>query len=242
MAFRMIHLAETTSTNSYLHQLQGDDDVCVWADHQTAGRGCGTNTWESEGGKNLLFSVRCHPEGVPATRQFLLLEAMALAVRQLFDCCDLGERLTVKWPNDIYWRDRKLAGTLSECMLSGQHIRHCIIGTGLNLNQTEFRSDAPNPVSVAQIRGTQMAVEDTLLRLLHCFEKELQRIAQRRWDDIHSDYCHALYRREGFHRYRDQAGTFSAAIKGVEPDGHLVLLDSDGLQRRYAFKEVAFVL
>ena len=236
------HIVETDSTNRWLREHDGEDDMAVWADFQTAGRGCGNNTWESERGKNLLFSVRCHPANVPANRQFLLTEAMALAVKNLFDCCGLRHPLTIKWPNDIYWCDRKLAGTLSECTLSGQTIRQCIIGTGVNLNQTKFQSDAPNPVSIAQIRDTPLEVEPTLQRLLSCFGNYLRAIDKGEWDVIHEEYVSSLYRRAGYHAYTDQKGRFEAKIVTVEPDGHLQLRDRLGLQRRYLFKEVQFVL
>ena len=242
MRFRTIHIAETDSTNTWLKTHGDGGDVAVWADFQSAGRGCGDNRWESERGKNLLFSVCCHPANVPANRQFLLIEAMALAVKKLLDCFSPGEPLTVKWPNDIYWRDRKLAGTLSECVLNGQHIRSCIIGTGINLNQTEFRSNAPNPVSVAQIRGTSVDVASTLERLLHGFDNELEAIGRGEWDAVHEAYCAALYGRDRFHTYADAGGRFEAIVDGVEPDGHLLLKDRLGRGRRYAFKEVSLVL
>ena len=238
----MLHLAETDSTNRYLRELEGDDDVVAWADYQTAGRGCGTNTWESERGQNLLFSVRCHPKRVAASRQFLLLEAMALAVKDALEGWLPGEQLTVKWPNDIYWHDRKLAGTLSECQLGGQTIRQCIIGTGVNLNQTVFVSDAPNPVSMAQIRGERLDIEAVLQRIVSCWSYRLNQTEEGGGERLHADYCAALYRLAGCYSWRDAHGSFQATIHGVEPDGTLLLTDSSGRRRSYRFKEVQYVI
>jgi BirA family biotin operon repressor/biotin-[acetyl-CoA-carboxylase] ligase len=238
--FRPIHLVETDSTNRYLRELGGDDNVVVWTDYQTAGRGCGSNCWESERGKNLLFSVRYHPQHIAASRQFVLLEAMALALKDTLDFCLPGERLTVKWPNDVYWLDRKLAGTLSECALNGQTIRRCIIGTGLNLNQTVFVSDAPNPVSMVQAGGGVLQPEPTLQRILASLRNRLLQAEQGEGDALHNDYCAALYRRTGIYSYRDTQGLFEARLHHIEPDGTLWLMDTDGRMRKYRFKEVRY--
>ena len=152
LTHRIIHLDTIDSTNRYLREMDcpAEEDllVCV-ADYQTAGRGQGTNTWESEKGKNLLFSVLAKPVDIAPTRQFILSEACALALKDVLDRS--VDDITLKWPNDIYWQDCKLSGTLIETSLSGGRIRHCIFGVGLNVNQREFKSDAPNPVSLWQI-------------------------------------------------------------------------------------------
>jgi BirA family biotin operon repressor/biotin-[acetyl-CoA-carboxylase] ligase len=235
---KIVYISETDSTNSWLSEHGGEDDVAVWTGYQTAGRGAGTNRWESEAHKNLLFSVLVHPVGVPASRQFLLTEAMALSVKRTFDGYGLVPQLSIKWPNDIYWRDSKLAGTLSTCTLKGSHIRSCIIGTGVNINQQVFGSDLPNPVSLMQITGREHDVEQGLKGVLAVFGNYLNLMEQGGWDDIHAAYCSALYRRQGFYRYCDGEGDFMAAIEGVEPDGRLLLRDDKGNVRRYGFKEL----
>jgi BirA family biotin operon repressor/biotin-[acetyl-CoA-carboxylase] ligase len=132
----------------------------VVADYQTAGRGCGTNRWESERGRNLLFSLLIRPHGLSANRQFHLSMAISLAISET-----LGQHVgdvSIKWPNDIYWRDGKIAGILIEHTLQGALIKDSIIGVGLNVNQREFRSDAPNPVSLWQISGQETNREELL--------------------------------------------------------------------------------
>ncbi|MBQ7472687.1 MAG: biotin--[Prevotella sp.] len=241
MPTKLIRLSETDSTNRFLRDYTPAADepltVCV-ADYQTAGRGCGSNTWESERGKNLTFSVLTHPTGLAPTKQFLLSMAGALALKQVLD--GLVNDITLKWPNDIYWRDCKLSGTLIETRLSGSTIRDCIFGIGLNVNQRQFLSDAPNPVSLYQILGHEVDQESLLQHIIEAFTNRMQMLADGCADDILNDYKNSLYRREGYHHYRDPKGEFEAAIIDVEPDGHLLLRDRQGELRRYAFKEVGF--
>lgn len=236
--FEVIHIDETDSTNRWLREHASDGNVAVVADYQTAGRGCGANGWESERGKNLLFSVLIHPGWVRAGEQFFLSMAVSNAIRRTLDCC-LLPRSEVKWPNDIYVGDGKMCGILIENELRGNCIKDCIVGIGVNVNQRLFRSDAPNPVSMVQVAGgSEFDREHVLNRVLQEFADILDH-----WDPavIGREYRQHLYRRNGFHAYTDSAGTFMAEMVGVEDDGHLVLCDESGLHRCYAFKEVQFV-
>lgn len=235
MSFRIIHLPETNSTNSWLREHDDADDVVVWTDYQTAGRGQGSNSWESERGQNLTFSILIHPQEVKANEQFRLLMAESLAVCETLQQCLEG--ITIKWPNDIYWHDCKISGTLIECRLAGATIKDCILGTGINVNQRAFVSDAPNPVSMWQILKHETDREELLHQLLHNFEQQLQQLAT-----VSRRYHERLYRREGFFPYRDAMGSFKAELVGVEDSGHLVLRDDQGRERRYAFKEVTFII
>ena len=243
MKRHIINLEKTDSTNRYLHDMDitGSDVMTVAvAGYQTAGKGQGSNTWESEEGKNLLVSVMlCHLPVEPV-RHFLLSEAGALAVGTALSAYTGG--VTLKWPNDIYWNDSKLSGTLIETAVGGQEIRRCIFGIGINVNQKVFRSDAPNPMSLCQIVGHDVPVDDVLHSVLDALEEEMSYLASGDYDYVSQRYHAMLYRREGFHLYRDSDGVFEAAISGVEDSGHLVLQEKSGRIRRYAFKEVEFVI
>ena len=156
MDWEIVHITETDSTNQWVKSHRGDHPFCVMADYQTAGRGCGTNRWESERGKNLLFSLLLHPKQIPASKQFHISMAISLSIIEA-----LGQHvadLSIKWPNDIYWRNGKIAGILIENTLKGNIIKDSIIGVGLNVNQRHFISDAPNPVSMRQILGHDVCV------------------------------------------------------------------------------------
>ena len=234
MEWEIIHIAETDSTNRWLRERGGEGDMVVVADYQTAGKGQGTNSWESERGKNLLFSVLYHPQRIPANRQFHISMAVSLAIADA-----LGEHIgdvSIKWPNDIYWRNAKICGILIENRLLGQTIRDSIIGVGVNVNQRQFHSNAPNPVSLWQIHGHETDLELLLQSILDKFTLYINK------KEIKTQYLHQLYRRKGFHPYADKEGPFMAEIVDVEDDGHLLLCDDNGQQRRYAFKEVSFVI
>ena len=245
MQTAIINIGETTSTNDYLKQqaesFQQHDIVIVSAEHQTCGRGQGTNKWESEAHQNLLFSILVHPTCVAATEQFVLSMAEALAVRAALTKIS-GEEFALKWPNDIYWHDRKLGGTLIETALAGRTIKQCVIGTGLNINQTRFLSDAPNPVSLAQITGREWSRQEVLGEVASAFEHYYLMALEHHYDIIAAEYHSALYRRTGFHPYRDARGEFSAAIARVDLNGTLHLQLPDGSARSYAFKEVSIVI
>ncbi len=242
MKRNIIHLEQTDSTNRWLHDMKEEPEgmTVVVADFQTAGKGQGTNKWESEQGKNLLMSILVHPTYVHPTRQFLLSEAGALAVGDALS--SYVEGITLKWPNDIYWHDRKISGTLIETTVNSHGLQRCIFGIGLNVNQTEFHGDAPNPVSLAQILHHTLSVEDVEMRVIDEFEREMALLEKGKEEDIIKRYHQRLYRKEGWHRYRDERCAFMATISHVENDGHLCLVDEEGRKRMYAFKEVEFLL
>ena len=238
---KTLYLEETDSTNDFLRHYtprEDEDMTVVWTDFQRKGRGQGSNQWESEAGKNLTFSVLIHPDKVRAQDQYIISMAVAETMhRFLSDMVDAA--IQIKWPNDIYVGDSKIGGILIENHLSGEHIKDCIIGIGLNVNQTVFVSDAPNPISMRMIDDREWNREEVLQGLISELVWQFQHF---RFDIIRKKYRRHLYRREGFYPYRDAEGEFEAEMLEVENDGHLVLLDTEGRQRRYAFKEVAYVI
>ena len=155
---------------------------------------------------------------------------------------DYAEDIRIKWPNDIYWKDRKICGMLIENTLVGRCIENCIIGAGININQQTFCSDAPNPVSLRQITGKEQEPVFILADTIKRFKDYYRKIQQGQTEDIVRNYRERLYRHNGFHLYQDADGVFEAEIHDVEPTGHLVLTDRDGTTRRYAFKEVSHLI
>lgn len=240
-------IAETTSTNSYLAQLCKENKAkeyhTVIAEHQTAGRGQRGNFWESEAGKNLTFSMVLYPTALEAKNQFYLSMIVAFSVIYALDSYT-GD-FCIKWPNDIYWKDKKIGGILIENELEGKYIVQSIIGIGLNINQKEFHSSAPNPVSLFQILGTEIDKMEVFKKVLtgilggYMF---LENDMDKALTIIQEVYLNRLYRKEGYHPYRDEKGEFMAKFQQVEPSGHLILKDEQGALRRYAFKEVEFIL
>lgn len=212
----------------------------VVAEDQTKGRGQVGNSWETEKGKNIIFSLLCHPDFVRASKQFLLSQCMALAIRNAL--AQHVEGVKVKWPNDIYVGDKKISGTLIECDLMGKSIANCIIGTGVNINQEVFVSDAPNPTSLKLLTGKEHDKEEILTDIIQRFSELYDRLAKGEEEAIRSEYMQCLYRSDGMYEYEDVRGRFKAEIAGVEPTGHLLLKFENGNVVRYEFKEVKFVL
>lgn len=218
------------STNSAIDR-EAPHGFALMAREQTAGRGQRGNSWEAEPGRNVTLSLMLRPEGLPAVRQFEVSEAVALGVADAVEELGIGD-VRVKWPNDIYVGDRKIAGILIENSLTGPMIGRSIAGIGLNVNQREFRSDAPNPVSAWQLTGREYDVEAVARRMVGLILGRLGR-------DNHAEYRRRLWRGEGTWEWLTAAGErFSAAIEDVLPDGCLCL----GGRAPFAFKEVAPVM
>ena len=246
--FPIINLDETDSTNRYLAQLCDREPVSeyttVRADYQTAGKGQRGNTWESERGKNLLFSFVLYPTFLEARRQFLLSQLTALAVKEALELWT--DDIRIKWPNDIYWNEKKICGLLIENELSAEGIARSIIGIGLNINQEIFHSDAPNPVSLRQITGLEENPMEVLTYILTYTRRFYEDLRQDEDGSMASliarQYDFALFRREGWHPYEDATGCFMARLLRVEEDGRYILQDEAGKERGYLFKEVQYIL
>lgn len=246
--FPLTTLDETDSTNRYLTHLCDQENVAeyttVRADYQTAGKGQRGNTWESERGKNLLFSFVLYPTFLEARRQFLLSQLTALAVKEALELWT--DDIRIKWPNDIYWKEKKICGLLIENELSAEGIARSIIGIGLNVNQEIFHSNAPNPVSLRQITGLEenpMEVLTYILTYTRRFYEDLRQDEDGTMASLIARQYHlSLFRREGWHPYEDATGRFMARLLRVEEDGRYILQDEAGKERGYLFKEVQYIL
>lgn len=239
-----IYIPQTISTNVSLAEICSkgytENLTSVYSSFQTDGRGQRGNKWESEDGKNLLFSFVIFPNGLPAREHFILLQITALA---LFDTLsEYTDGISIKWPNDIYWMDRKICGTLIENDLSGMNIERSISGTGVNLNQKIFRSGAPNPISLSLITGQEYDIETVLHKIMNSASIYHRMYENGESDIIQKKYFEAIYRKDGFYMYKDNNGTFDAIIEDIEKDGCLVLKDREGRVRKYLFKEVSYII
>ena len=216
----LIHISETNSTNSYLQTFcakeKTEEFTTVATDYQTSGRGQRGNSWESEPHKNLLFSFVLFPEFLEARRQFLISQIVSLAIKEELDT--YTDDVSIKWPNDIYWKEKKICGILIENDLIGRNISRSIAGIGININQEEFH----NIMLRVQSYYYQLKKNDT--------------------SSIVTQYEKSLFRKEGMHRYKDANGEFLARIVYVEPEGRLILEDERQIKRGYMFKEVEYLL
>ena len=244
-----IRLDAVASTNTYLSTLPltTPHGTVVTATAQLAGRGQRGNSWESAPGANITLSMLLKPTNIDAPAQFTISEIVSIAVvRTLEKFLPPTTSISIKWPNDIYaGGDRKICGILIEHTLSGRGILRTIAGIGLNVNQPNFLSDAPNPVSMLMIAGSPLPlpeIEHTLCTtILSLFDRY---DSPDHFDELHSLYRSMLWRGKGYFPYRDTATgqSFMAQIETVAPTGHITLVDTTGLRRTYAFKEVAALI
>lgn len=242
----IIRLSETDSTNAQLRRMLADTPdlphgTAVAADFQTAGRGQRGASWESRRGENLMFSILLRPTQIAAARSFTLSQLVALATVEALDGYVLD--LRIKWPNDIYYRDRKLAGTLIENDIHGAELSASIAGIGINVNQTDFSAALPNPVSLAQIVNAPLDRDSLLENLVSRIADATARHTPSDDDTVAARYRSRLYRNEGFHPYYDVRAqeTILAAMVRVEPTGTLVLRTTAGDERAYTLKELKYL-
>lgn len=225
----------------------------VYTDRQTAGRGQRGNSWESEPFKNVTMSILLRPEKVAPNQQFWLSEISALAVERVLSKY-IGN-VSIKWPNDVYYKDLKICGMLIEHSLSGGKINYTIPGIGINVNQRVFLSDAPNPISLVNVLGHEVPTSEILDGLVDEILTMCDQLPEKA-EEIHREFLSKLYRRDGFHEYQstirsasadglsvlEEGEHFQARIVNVHPDGMLDLMTTEGHIHTFAFKEVAFIL
>lgn len=245
----LIHLEQTESTNAELRRRAQEGSLAdldaLRADFQSDGRGQPGNSWESATGQNLLISVLVKGRGIEACNHFILSMAVSLAATDTVQAMlpqYLHQRLKIKWPNDIYIGDRKLGGLLIENDLEGRVISQTIVGLGLNINQTQFVSDAPNPVSLKSITGHDGSVSEAAETFRGSLRRRLEQLTHP--EELRDQYRMMLLRADGErHLFRDDKGhMFTARLADVELDGHLVLEGNNGQLLRYLFKEVSFIM
>ena len=238
----IIKIDSTTSTNLYLKELiqekKLEEKTLVITETQTAGRGQAGSSWESESGKNITCSLVLYPTFLSVKQNFLLSEIIALSIKQTLD--EYLDSVQIKWPNDIYFKDKKIAGVLIENEIQGKYLTQSIVGIGLNVNQETFSSNIPNPVSLKQILGLKIDKDNLLQILLDKIDYWYNQLKSGDVKEITQTYHDALYRRSGFYSYRDKNGNLEAEIISVQPDGQLLLRTSNGEERAYYFKEVVY--
>ncbi|MDE6076834.1 MAG: biotin--[acetyl-CoA-carboxylase] ligase [Muribaculaceae bacterium] len=240
---KIIELDETASTNTWVSENRDSLEMptLVYARSQSAGRGQRGNSWESQPGCNLCASAFFTPDGVEPQLQFAVSEAIALAVVDLLAA--YGVESKVKWPNDIYVGNRKICGILIEHAVTPGRILYTIAGMGVNLNQREFLSDAPNPVSLTQITECEYDVAEAAELLSSMIEKRLASICT--YPDLHREFLSKLWRGDGgFYPFIDRlrGEQIEARIADIAPDGIITLELTGGDRRSYAFKEIEFIL
>ena len=241
---KLLYFENLPSTNTHAAFLQKNsglvEGTIVYTNYQVAGRGQAGNKWESEEGKNLLISIVLFPSFIIPVNQFLISMTISLGI-----CDFLGRYIPVsriKWPNDIYVNNDKIAGLLIENSLMGNQIESTIAGIGLNVNQNIFKSDAPNPVSLKSIIKRDLDLLTCLNELASDLDLRYKQLREGNFDSIKKEYISQLFRLNKWSDYGEKNGAFNGRITSLSESGNLLIETRSGKTKEYSFKEVEFIL
>lgn len=231
------------STNTYASQClktaEVQEGTVIFTDFQTAGKGHHGNSWESENGKNLLFSIILYPTSVSPDNQYFISIAISLGIYDFLH--PLLPEVKIKWPNDIYVKNDKIAGILIENSVMGYTIESCIAGIGININQEKFSPGIPNPVSLKMITGKEMDPRDCLNEVLNYLDNRYKQLLYGNRALIRDEYVSLLYRAGEWHNYRSEGNIFKGMIKGISETGSLIIEKEDSSVSEFSFKEVDYI-
>ncbi|MGE5428936.1 MAG: biotin--[acetyl-CoA-carboxylase] ligase [Methylococcaceae bacterium] len=239
----IVRLPQVDSTNNYANtQFRANElteGTVFLAYEQSNGRGQMKNYWESEPGMNLTFSIVLFPDFLEIRKQFMLSKIVTLGIYAALN--PWVENLRIKWPNDIYAGDMKLGGILIENSILYNSIKSSVIGIGINVNQTEFLSNAPNPTSLKLLANKQFDSELVLTQILKQIDFYYALLKDQQVKRIDQEFISVLYRINETHWFQDEQGKFEGQITGVNAIGQLLVKQAGGQLKAYHFKEVEFL-
>ncbi|MDF2431359.1 MAG: BirA family transcriptional regulator [Mucilaginibacter sp.] len=240
-----VTIKQVDSTNNFLKELLSNskpviEGTVIMAESQFAGRGQQQNGWHAEPGKNLTFSILLKPAFVPVTAQFDLVRAVSLGVfYALYPL--LGEKLKIKWPNDIYYGDRKLGGMLIENLVQGSQIKNSIIGIGLNINQENFPAELTNAISLKQILHQDYDLKTLLAEICRHIEAWYLNLKAGKISVVRNSYIDRLYWLNEHKSFKTPEGSFKGIIKKVRDNGLLVIENNNHQELEFSLKEIEFL-
>ena len=243
----IISLRCARSTNSVLAEMapESPHGTVVATYEQTAGRGQRGNSWEAAPGENITMSMLLRPFHIRPSRQFVISQAVSVAIVDFLRRYLPGETVSVKWPNDIYVGDRKICGILIENTLAGSRLEYSIVGIGLNVNQERFLSDAPNPCSITNFTGEKYPVDSLLEELSGMILDRMAEVDTESADSTVPElYRSMMWRGSGYYPYHDNLldEEIEGAIHSIAPTGHITIALPSGELRTYAFKEITAII
>jgi BirA family biotin operon repressor/biotin-[acetyl-CoA-carboxylase] ligase len=245
LTFHIGKFDQVESTNNLLKDLVQKEAPAegrvVCTDYQTNGKGTGKNTWESERGKNLLLSLYLKPDFLSAERQFLLSISISLALIDALNMMFKSNYYAIKWPNDIYYKDKKIGGILIENALKGSTISECIIGIGINLNQTKFSNTIPNPISFIQVAQKEFDKQLMLCNILTRINYRYLQIKNGSYKQLRDEYLGYMFQLNQERSYKIEGKTQKGIILGIDDFGQLVVKVGPKT-RVFGFKEIEYVL
>ena len=240
----LVTIKELDSTNNFLKNLLSNskplpEGTVIMAESQYAGRGQQQNKWHSEPGKNLTFSILLTPSFLPVINQFDLTRVVSLGV---FDALEpyLGDKLKIKWPNDIYYEDHKLGGILIETHIQGDRIKDAVIGIGLNINQESFLPGAANAISLKQILHKDYDLRTILSEICGHVEAYYLNLKAGKFLFVRNMYLTRLYWLNQVKHFRSNNQVFEGIIRNVKDEG-LLVVENNNIQQEFNLKQIEFL-
>ncbi len=241
--FNILNYDKISSTNDeakiLLQKIKLPEFTIISAKEQTIGRGQRENIWFSESDRNLLISIITYTKRLKAHEQFYLSKVISLGIIEYLETKKNG--FTIKWPNDIYFENKKICGILIENTLSGTKIKNSVIGIGLNINQKKFPDFLPDAISLTDITKKTYDLKKELHILLNYIFENYQNLEFENFDTIDKKYHNCMYKMNKISEFKDTNGIFKGKITGTLPEGKLIIQTSEGILQYYNFKEVEFL-
>lgn len=244
-----IELQSVDSTNNYarrqIHAGLAQHGMAIFTHEQLTGKGQRGKVWVTEKGANIILTVLVNPYPLQLAQQFQLSACTAVAVHEFF-MKYAGDDCKIKWPNDLYWQDRKAGGVLIENIVTGKQSDSAgrqwssIIGIGININQTSFHPEIKNPVSLKQITGKDFNTTQLAKELCFILNKWFTELIENGFENIYSTYLKHLYKRGTTVKLKKGNKIFETMIESVSPTGQLVT--KHGIQQEFVFGEVEWVI
>jgi BirA family biotin operon repressor/biotin-[acetyl-CoA-carboxylase] ligase len=241
--FNIIYQDIVTSTNDELKKMAESEKLpefsVIIANEQTEGRGQRENVWLSDYGKNLIFSFILYPEFLQIQNQFYLSKTVSIGILNYLKL--KTDNISIKWPNDIYFQNKKICGILIENSISGNSIKQSIIGIGLNLNQSDFPNNLINAISLYLITGKETELKTELILLMNEIQNTFKILFNNDLELIDTFYFNHMYRFNIDSEFKDSTGIFKGKIVGTLPSGQLIIKKPDSTLITYNFKDVEFL-
>ncbi len=238
--FNVIWLDEVDSTNNKIRQMvqagQAKEGLLIAANHQTNGRGQQNNIWESESNQNILCSLLLEPAFLNVSQQAWFNMAMCLSVHDAL--AFYVKKVNIKWPNDVYISDKKVAGILIENTLQGQQIKQAIVGIGVNINQNRFTHQKASSLGLES--NNWFDRNDVMQQILNYIKIRYNQLRLNQFDKIKVEYHQVLYGLNQVKRFETNGQIFEGVIKGVDEGGNL-MVHSNGSTNLYMVKQISML-
>lgn len=242
LGINLIKLGTVDSTNTYasrlLRQKKLPEGTVILADNQTTGKGQSGNTWESEPGKNLTFSVVIYPTFIKIEKQFYISMGISNGIIDFLQENRIPS--TIKWPNDICAGNSKIAGILIENTISGNLLQSSVIGIGLNVNQHAFREELGNVTSMYNLNNCEFDLNRSLECMLEKLNTWINKLYEKDYGNIKNYYLNNLLALNEWRTYTDASGEFEGMIVDVAESGMIMVKKRTGTVQAYAFKEISY--